>query len=398
MQNINYSINGHKYRSYYLIIFQIIFVFFSVSPNFALSEVDDRNYVLIGLMVSIQIFAPFIRKVTFNEVLLIIFVILLLFGAFINNNTRWNSIFYQLAFISTFIISFRMFKLSNISPIQILRLIKGIIYLYFLVLVIQQIALIFDFTPPMAGNYDPSNPWKLSSLAAEPSISALNVGILGYIYLEILRLLNIKIRGQYIFVVGSVFWILLTSLSSTGIIFSLFLIARLYTSHKPLIVALLIASMPLAIIEIDVQSINRALVFAQALISLDPVQIIQADHSASYRVLPFFLLLNTFDPLSMSGLLGYGNSFVQQYLYTVMPGTPEGHVAGGLAVMLVEHGWMTLIPFVIFVFRTCCRKSSVFDLLCVLYVFTAINGVNNQAFWFVIMAMSTNKYLFAKGR
>jgi hypothetical protein len=148
----------------------------------------------------------------------------------------------------------------------------------------------------------------------------------------------------------------------------------------------------------DLSSIDRVMKFVSAVFTLDANAIIEADHSGSYRILPFYYLINNFDFFSLEGVMGRGNDYVSSYLYTVMRGTPEGHVAGGLAVTLTEYGFVSFLIFLIFAYRSSCRSYNVTDVVMILILFLFSNGLNNQVLWFGLIALATNKYFFKQNR
>jgi hypothetical protein len=261
----------------------------------------------------------------------------------------------------------------------------------------QQFFVLNSLTPPLVGNYNFEAPFKLSSLSAEASAAAISVGLLTYFYIEIIqiRISNNKIKNSFqkeeYYVLFAGLWVMLTNGSSSGILMSVLIFIRMIRKVNIIIFSISLIFITTIFIIFDPKSVERILNIINSIYYFDLEFIIEADHSASYRYAPAFLLLSIFEPFTIGGIFGLGNTFVREYLYTVMPGTPEGHSAGGFASILIQYGLIASLIFLYFLIKSCCRRRNIFDLLILTVILFAINGINNQIFWLSIMILSTIK-------
>ena len=106
---------------------------------------------------------------------------------------RWSTILYSCMFCLSFIAYTFLLRKSKISPIQFTQIIKFLIIAYAAMLLIQQFCVLLGLPIINISNYSVLSPWKLNSLAAEPSHSARIVALLMYCYLVLHE--TIKSRG-----------------------------------------------------------------------------------------------------------------------------------------------------------------------------------------------------------
>jgi hypothetical protein len=381
-----------------------IFISFSMSPEPFLSEIDDRNYLNIYLMFTVNLLFFFIRRLNTKDIALIFFVIFVSISSLLHESTSWTSSIYLFLFCSTFLIYSNLIRYIPIKLEKIITITSIIIFAFFFVLLVQQISVLTNMMPPLAGNYDSENPFKLSSLSAEPSAAAISVGLITYFYIETINYQNLNNsrirfwdRKQY-FIVFSGLWVLLTNGSSTGILMAAILAIRILPKINFMFFSIFSIATAAFIIIYDPQNLNRFFNTINSIYTLDIDSIVETDHSASYRFIPAFILLSIFEPFTIGGLFGLGNTFVGNYLHTEIPGTPPGHVAGGFASVLIQYGLIASTIFLYFLIKSCCRKGNISDKIIIILMLISINGINSQLFWFSIIILSTIKLIYSKNK
>ena len=160
----------NKKKSFFLII---ILVSMAISHAFALGE-GNRNLFLIGVMsISQIIILRFFEFDKLDFLLLLFFTTIAIFPSLSHPETmRWSTVFYSIMFGLTFIAYKQLLRQKHFSILNYFKILKLLIYAYFIVLLIQQFCVLTGLPIFNLSNYDVTQPWKLNSLAAEPSHSA----------------------------------------------------------------------------------------------------------------------------------------------------------------------------------------------------------------------------------
>ena len=275
------------------------------------------------------------------------------------------------------------------------KLLKGIIYAYCIVLIIQQICVLFGWPIFNVSNYSPKEPWKLNSLMSEPSHSARIIPVLMYIFIccekEIKGTWSIKQSiNEERWVWSAFLWSLLTSGSSTAFIFMFIIIAKSISAKK------ILASMVVIVIVLGVlySSENRSIVRVQKIItatlSLDENKIIRADGSGSYRIVPTIRGAKAVSITDLDGWFGHGID-ADVYAIKPLPGTDSGHA--GSFYLWYNYGFLVSILFWIFSLSICLIKKDPVSILVWLLCVFMYGGLNNQIIWLTIILLYTYKHL-----
>jgi hypothetical protein len=391
-----------KSKKPYLII--ILLITLAVSPAFALGE-GNRNLLLIGVMC----FTPFIiisygSSVRINGWLALFIVSIIIFPLIHQpQSIRWSSILYTILFCLTFIAYKSMLHKNHLTPIAYLKILKYLILAYFFVLLIQQICVLFDLPVFNISRYIPNEPWKLNSLAAEPSHSARIVALLMYSYIIINELilnrtynLNKDFKNDK-WVWLAFFWTMTTMNSGTAFLF-LAIIFFKFIRLKNLKQIFIFAVGAIIILNfIDSTSYERSYKTLIATLTLDQATILEADHSASIRILPFLILVKMVSLNSLDGWFGHGVDHVSTFLSDFIPGVNEGLSGGGFFQIWMEYGFISMTMYFIFSFSNTYRKG---DYISILFWFLLVflYGVNSQIVWLCIILLFTNKYFITRGR
>ena len=385
-----------------LFFLMLILISLAVSPAFALGE-GNRNLLLIGVMA----ISPFIliTAKTFNRsnILLLLFMlsIVLFPPLFHPESIRWSTVMYSIMFCLTFMAYVHLLYRKTFTLEMYQKLLKYLIYAYFVVLLIQQFCVLTGLPIFNASNYYPTEPWKLNSLAPEPSLSARILALLMYCYVTVKELLskaNYNFRLEFIkdkWVWLAFFWTMLTMGSGTAFLFIGIMLLKFMRFKN--IIALLImgGAIVYGATAIGVTAFDRVFNVFIATLTLDPNTIMHADHSASLRIVPFIILAKMVDATSIDGWFGHGIDYVSTFLYKLIPGVPEGISGGGQLALWMEYGFISFVLFFIFSFLTSFNKR---DYVAIVFWFMLVfmYGLNNQIVWLTIILLYTNKY-FEKG-
>ena len=380
----------------YLII--LILIAFAISPAIALGE-DNRNLLLICVMgLSPFIILNYARFDRINT-WLILFMVSIVIIPLIHQpqSMRWSTVLYSFMFSLTFIAYQELLNQSYFTPKKYLKILKYLILAYFMVLLIQQFCVLTGLPIFNLSNYDPSNRWKLNSLASEPSHSARIVALLMYSYVTIKKLVtnrkySFKLeykKDKWIWI--SFIWTMATMGSGTAFLF-LPLVLLMFVRFKNLIsVFILVGGIFLLDNFFEIFAFDRVYKTVVASSTLDKNLIINTDHSASIRIVPFIILFEMVSLNSLNGWFGHGIDYVSGFLSDVMPGLKEGTSGGGLLSLWIEYGFISFGLFIIFSLNTTLRKNHYLTLVFWVLVVLLI-GVNSQITWLAIILLFTNKY------
>ena len=383
-------------------LISIIIILFSTSPDIFLDKQDDKNILLIVLMIFSTIFLLFLKKLYRPDLYFLYFLVSLIFTTIFNHpeSLRLQTILYTILFGFTFVAYEHLLKQDLFSAKQYLNILKLLLVTYFIFLIIQQFCVLTGLPVILAGNYNIEDQFKLSSIAAEPSHLALNVTIIMYSYITIKELIigrKYNILSDFkedIFIWISFLWCIIFSNSATSLILLLIFIIKFVSinNFKFLIVGLTIISCILPLI--DINTFERVSIFLNSLLTLDIQKIILSDHSASYRFVPAMMIFQKIDMSTLNGWFGYGIGYVSSFLHLEIPGTPEGYSTGGIMILWIEYGFIPFILFLIFSFSAIHIRKMVMPIL-FLFVFLFFgNGINTQLVWLSFLLMFTNKYFY----
>lgn len=218
----------------------LLLITLSVSPAFALSSEDDRNYLLIGCMGLGFVFFLFSHSYTpkiDNRLIMMICLMFIFQTLFHIEVVRFSSIFFTCMYVLYFMLANRLFHRGRPSLEKFRQVIKVLIYAYFLVLLIQQVCVLTGL--PIFNGYhiSVSERWKLNALSAEPSHTSRFVGILMYVFLSLTddmvgrRLTIFESFKNYRNVWLPFLWIMLTTVSGTAILVLLLIFSRFFSKR-----------------------------------------------------------------------------------------------------------------------------------------------------------------------
>lgn len=384
----------------------ILLFLMSTAFSFAL---DKRlmNFLLISFMAIVPFliifqFSPTIKK---DKIIIFIFFIVLFISSLINfNSFRISTLLYTLMFLLTFVYYLKLIYNTPITIDLYIKIIKFIIGAYFVVLLIQQISVFFNFKFILNFNAGTIKEYKLNSLAPEPSHSARFVMVLMYSYIIIKELL-IKRKYNLLFDLKSdlFIWIaflytMLTMGSSFAIVLLLVFLLKFIEIKKILYLTPFIVFLGLLILNIESHSVERVVHFSKAFFEFDKDLMIQTDLSAAIRVVPFMIYIDSFNLFDITTWIGYGIDYSSYLISVSMPGFIEGGYAAGLIPgFLFDYGLVSFFMLFLIIRKFCLLKVFSFD-SAFLFILIFVSGINTQLFWICIFLFTTNKYLIQKSK
>lgn len=380
-------------------MFTVIVIFFLINITVypaILMNASKQNILLLGLMLlspAIWFICRFITKL--DIAFIIMYLCMLIFPmVFHPESIRWSTLIYTGMFISFFISYTKILYCSDLSIQQLAYFFKVIIYIYAIVLIIQQICFYIGIPIFNAINIDITHGFpRLNSLGPEPSWTGRMICIITYLYICIWEN-QVKQSSLVLFihenkwVCFSFLYIILTCGSTTGILFFIILFFK-FINIKTILPIIILFVLGVIVVKnfTMIDSIERLQRFIPAVLTLDEKAIIEADSSGSSRIIPMiqaykFLSLTTFN-----GWFGHGVDYDTQIVHFAGINTN----GGGISLWL-NHGFIVQMLFWSIVFRICYIKREPLSIIyCVLILFGGIT-INIQILWFMLILFYTYKY------
>ncbi|MDR0865646.1 MAG: hypothetical protein LBO74_12045 [Candidatus Symbiothrix sp.] len=399
---MNGRIMFHKQGKVYMILTCIIVFLLAISTGFLVK--DYIPVVLNATMLASPLILCFVMHIYRQDLLLGLFLVtIFLFPVLFHpESLRWSTIFYSAMFSMNFMAYERVFDRARFLPEQYLNLLKFLLYAYFVVLLIQQFCVLTGLSVFMGSAYNPAEPWKLNSLAMEPSWAARIVPLLMYSFITLKEIIkNRKYsfkedfkKDKYIWI--AFLWTMITMGSGTAFLFIPIVLLK-FIRGKNIIYMLLIASMVwVAANAISPTTLKRTTDTVMATLTLDEHKIIETDGAAASRIVPMIIAMKTVDISTFDDWFGHGIDYTNR-LYGILPGTLGEGVGGAMFLIWIEYGFISFILFVVFSSLMCWRKG---DILSIIFWFFLVfmYGVNNQIVWLCIILLYTNKLFITHKR
>ncbi|MBU3938887.1 hypothetical protein KJ942_05205 [bacterium] len=381
---------------------RIILVALAVSPAIGIGE-GDRNLFLIGMMTISPIILIINRKFYRSDILIILFLVSIVLIPILYQpaSMRWSTVMYSWMFGMTFVAYKQLLYKNYYSLEDYQKLLKLLIYAYFLVLLVQQFCVLTGLPIFNVSNYYPPEPWKLNSLSAEPSHSARIVALLMYSYIVVKELgsekkydfrLNFK-EDKWVWL--GFLWTMLTMGSGTAFIFLLIVLSKFIRAKNLFALFVLFLIIVLFVNLMEISAFERMFKFLLSVFTLDIQTMITTDHSASIRIVPQIIVATMVDINTLDGWFGHGIDYTSTFLSNIMPGLQEGASGGGMFQVWVEYGFLSFIIFLIFSFFASYKKDEYITIV-FWFLLVFMYGVNNQIVWLSITLLYTNKYFESK--
>lgn len=381
----------------------IILIALAVSPAFALGE-GSRNLLLIGVMsLSPIIILNYGRFDRINTWLALFVASIILFPLIFHpESIRWSTVFYSVMFCLTFMAYQELLKRSYFTLKNYQNLLKYLILAYFVVLLIQQFCVLTGLPVFNLSFYNQLEPWKLNSLAAEPSHSARIVALLMYSYINVAELgmkrkYNFQLdleKDKWVWI--AFLWTMVTMISSTAFLFIPIVLLK-FVRVRNLAPLFVIFGITLFLVEtMEISAFDRTYETALATLTLDEAKIIEADHSASFRIVPVIVLAKMINLESIDFWFGYGIDYINTFMFNYLPGGGEIVRGGGMLEVLTEYGFLSFLLFVIFSLEVCIDRRNIIISVIFWFMLVLLNGLNHQISWLAIVLLYTNKSIIKK--
>lgn len=358
---------------------------------FALGE-DRRNYILIAAMGLSPLILVFTPSISGNDIKMYFIIMLSIFCPLLNHpeSMRWSTVLYGCMFCLYFISLCHLLVFSNASQNDIMKVLKCLIFAYAIVLMIQQLCVLFGLPIFNVSNYSIREPWKLNSLMSEPEHSGRMVGLLMYSYLTVKSIIS----GKESFAESwksekllwcAFLWCMLTSLSAGAYLFLLIVLTKFMTSKNFLqITFILLVFFFIANFLIESVALERFIKFSSAALTFDINKMCQADLSAALRIVPSILCIQHIDLSTIDGWFGHGIDYVSTFMSNYINGVETGYTGGGLFLTAVEYGFLVFIVLAVITFRLCYDKNNKIPTI-FFWVFSVLFvGMNSQITWSTI--------------
>lgn len=393
-----------KQTKYINWLVSFIIVTLAISPAFALGD-GNRNLLLIGMM-SVFPYFFFRYPIIIPQIdipLIFLCSMMIVFPFIFHPETlRWSTVLYSCMFCMYFMAFVRILYHSNYTLWNFSKLLKGLIYAYCIVLIIQQFCVIAGLPIFNVSNYSVTEPFKLNSLTAEPSHSARIIPILIYIYIccQIKILGDVKtisLKDSFMtdkWVWFAFFWTTFTMVSATAFIFMIIVFAK-FINIKKIVPSLFIVAMIGLFFAMNSNNkmVKRVIDVASATITFNEKAIIKADHSASFRIVPTIQGAKSVGIFDLDDWIGHGID-ADQRMIKPLPSVKFG--SAGAFYLWFNFGLIVAFIFWLFTLKICCINGDFVSIwiwfLCVFMV----GGLNNQILWLVIVLITTYKYLNRK--
>ncbi len=371
----------------------------SMATFFTFASNGAMNTILIGLMgiipLALIVQYPYLRK---KEYSLYILFFLMLFGAVNHPETfRLSTIIYSALFILTYVYYSRLIEEIHLDVALYSRVIRFLIWAYFLVILLQQIGWLMNW-PIFNYRVGDLSVMKFNSLASEPSYAAK---ILTVLMLSYIKIREIEVGRSYNlfkdFLKDKYIWIIfLYQMITCGSSFAYVLLPVLFVRFfklKQIILFLLISIIPIVILsKTSFVQVDRVINLGKAILTLDESAMFEADGSGAFRVAPSIRYAKELQLDDFDTWFGYGVDYTKFHLVYLSDAVieDEGLDIGLFPGFIWDFGIISMFLLVYFV----CRRVVSDKLELLLWFVICLDApFNTQLFWITVILMSTNKYL-----
>lgn len=388
METLNKYFTLRNFAAFLIVVFCIRYI-----------PIDSRAGISY-FKIAVSLLCPFVFLIytpKINKTFFIIcsYLLFVFSSAILHPNTlRWTTLVFLLSYFFMYQTFYNLvYERKVFTNESFTRFLEGFILSYFVLLVVQQIALIAGITylPIINLTQFLDRGIGANSLSGEPSVSAR---ILAVLFLALLRMYELKYARSLSFreiyreakwpTIGFL-WCMLTMGSGTAFvalgILSLYFIRRQFAF---IIIPLLIVFYTL-IPYIEFAPLQRAYSVFNAFLSFDYEKILRTDGSAATRVIP---LLNTLTSLDLSqSTTWFGNGID----YSVNAGRYSTTVLiGGIG----DYGLVSFIVIQILVFSCAINRFLSIETLIWIGLFNMTLG-NVPYAWGAILVFTTVNYIIS---
>lgn len=388
-------------RINYLSYRYILFISLCITISYFLVSGGKNSELLVFLALSPFFLLGQKNRIDNSDIIMFAMLILMLITGVLHPGFRWDTYVFSVCFVTAFVYLKGEIKKQHFLLNNVIKIIKSLIYLYAVVLIIQQLCVIIGLTPILCSLYDPENRWKLSSLSPEPSHLVIFVLFLMYAYI----LLCEAYKGhRYLFadfkkdslLWAAYFWCMITCGSTSGLLFVLLIFVR-YFKGKTLVITSLIFALSFYLANAllgDSTYFQRIINLSSAFLTKDSSIILETDGSAAYRLSPMFYFFENINLLDGGFWFGHGvdsgKHVLSAYMFDATGlrayDTDEGVNIGGLWGFIIDYG---IIVFGMFVAALTSFMKDIKDKWIVFFyiVIMMFMGFNMQILWFATVLL-----------
>ena len=377
------------WASFLLVLFCIRYI--PLETRASISMVKVVVSVICALLF-ISYIKPSLTKAV--SICLVYFIYLYISASMHPESFRSSTLWYRASFFITFCTFYELVHVKEIFSLEyFLKLIKGIIFAYFIVLIIHQLLRLAGINELLIVNL-----WYLergigsNSLSGEPSTFARIMGVLYYAYLKCSEYqqgypVNIQqiFNKDHRYVTLAFGWSMLTMGSGTaficlGVLSLYFMRGAYFVFTIPIIFAVY------SILSYyEVKQFERATMVTEATLSGDADEVREVDGSASTRIAPVLNTINNLDIGEMETWFGHGIDYslnVAKKKNMRMMGEID------------DYGLISYILSLFLVFSCC---IDFFSLGTIMFFLGIGGGTSNIAYgWGLLMIMTCIKYFHQK--
>jgi hypothetical protein len=379
-----------------------IIVSFSTAFSFAVGD-DGRNLLLIGLMIVgipflLIVHFPFFRKQEIPIYLLVFYMALL--NVINMESIRFNSFFYTVLFLLTFICYTRLISKNALALQQYIKVLRYLIYGYCITLILQQFCSLTGL-PIINQILSVEDDFKFNALSPEPSHSARILTLLAYFFLSCKDIEQHKTYGLNQLwrydkkIIFAFLYPMLTMGSATAFMF-LAILSIKFVNWQNKIGVFTVLLVGIFIFQfVESESMRRSITFVEAFLTFDQEKLIEADHSGSLRVLPGFIYIEKFNFFDIKYWLGGGSGFSASFLHGLLPGVSDetAYSGGFFPGFLLDYGLLSGAIFLWIMSVFCLKHLVSMEILISLAIIPSL-ALNTQILWLALMLLATNKYFY----
>jgi len=302
---------------------------------------------------------------------------------------------YSMMFIVTYLLYSNLLSTGDFKRGKFIKLVKIIIYAYFIVLIIQQVSVVtgLSYVFNRAWEFE-DNRFKLNSLAIEPSNVGVILPLLMYTFMSIKetiygRKYKLKDIRKDAKIWLSYSYVMLTC-GSLSCILAYGILLLYFVSFKNFIPACIIGLLSLGVVAyLQPSLIERLLELTNVTRTFNVASIFDTDSSSSARIAPFIIYLQEFDITNLHTWFGYGcdygKTYLTIYLLGYLPDSDQG--IGGFIDYLYDYGLISGIGMLSIICKLC-HKIFSFEML-LFIVLVSVVPFNHYVFWLYYMLLFT---------
>lgn len=374
---------------------------FEVIPPF------NTSFIVVMVISTFMFCGSVIRKGMSKDTMMGLGLLLIMFLCSKMTSLHWRSstFFYTCLFVFNYLFFLRERESKIFTEDNFLKVTKWLIYIYTIVIVLQQVCLLIGIEP---WNYTLgeegafyNGEMRINGLSPEPSNISRYMMIFMMAYIGIYIHKNGKLQlKEFVLANKTIFlcflWSMLTIGSTTAVIFLPFIFAPFISKRNFVILAICVVALFVLLSLLNFSSFQRALTFIPAVLSLDINRIFEADHSGAYRVINIINLFQHYDLVSFNGIFGYGHDYdvylTDKYLAGLLD---KGTGGGGIFVVMLNYGMISFILLLSLIWNTCYIKKNRIPFWVTFFIIS-IQGINVQIFWCGLIFLASVKYFYLK--